>query len=192
MRRIPRPRSRRMIQIRLSQIESPEAFAAALEAHRAALADHRIGDPDKPAPIAPIDHELIDQLIRRVPESGPVESRGPDHFEIAPYEIIDDTPAPPTLAERKHALVAQLHAASQAAIDKILSPAKARLLAMQYADAGIKQKSKRTAAEKRSIVDFEAFSARAGEINRAAVVAAVVIEDLTEADINDWTVPAFD
>lgn len=184
-----------MIQIPLSRIESREAFAAALEAHRAALADHRIGEPDKPAPIASLDHELIDQLIQRVPDSGPVESRGPDRFEITPYEIIDDTPPPPeppTLAQRKRALLAELETAGHAAIDKRLSPGRARLLAMDYADAGIKSKAKRTAADKKAIEQFETFNGYVNEIKRKVARAAVAIDDLTETDIDDWTVPTFD
>lgn len=181
-----------MIQIRLSQIESPEAFAGALEAHRVALTDHCLGEPDQ-AP--PIGHELLDQLIRRVPDSGPVEDRGPDRFEIAPYEIVDDTPpAPPvpTLAQRKHALLIELHGAGQAAIDKVLSPARARLLSMEYGDAALKAKNRRTAADKATIARFTAFSTRGAEVNRAVARAAVAIDELTDTDINDWTIPTFD
>lgn len=180
-----------MIQIPLSRIESSEAFAAALEAHRAALAAHRIGEPGVPAPLA---HELLHELVLRVPESGPVESRGPDRFEIAPYEIIDDTPPPPeapTLAQRKRALLAELETAGQAAIDKRLSPGRVRLLAMDYADAGMKSKTKRTTAEKKSIEQFEKFNGYVNEIKRKVARAAVAIDDLTETNISDWTVPAF-
>lgn len=181
-----------MIQIPLSQIKSPEAFRAALDAHRTALAEHRVGEPDQPAPIA---HELLDQLIQRVPESGPVESRGPDRFEIVPYEIVDDTPpppVPPTLAERKQALLIELNAAGQAAVDKLLSPARARLLGIEYGDAARKPVGKRTAGEKAAVKKFTAFSDKAVKINRAVAVAAVALEDVTESTIKDWTVPAFD
>lgn len=180
------------IQIPLSKIGSADAFAAILEAHRAALADHRAGEPEKPAPVA---HELLDALILRIPDSGPVESRGPDRFEIAPYEIVDDTPprpVPPTLAERKQALLIELHATGQAAVDKIMSPARVRLLALESNDATGKPANKRTAAEKAAIKKFATFSARAGKINRAVAMAAVALEDVTESKINDWTVPTFD
>jgi hypothetical protein len=180
------------IQVRLSQFESPEAFRAALDAHRTALSDHRLGEPDQPAPIA---NELLDRLIQRVPEPGPVEDRGPDRFEIAPYEIVDDTPpppAPPTLAERKQVLLIELNAAGQAAIDKLLSPARARLLSMEYGDAALKPVNKRTAADKATIKKFTVFSSRAAEINRSVARAGVSIEELTNTDINDWTVPTFE
>lgn len=178
-----------MNQVRLSQIESPAAFAAALEAHRAALADHRIGEPDIPAPIA---HELLDQLILRVPESGPVETRGPDRFEIAPYEIVDDRPPPPTLTVRKQALLSELNSAAQAARAKVLSPARAHLLSLEYAAAGVKSKSKRAAGDRDAIKKFEAYSQRTAGINQAVAAAAVAIEELTEKTINNWTVPALD
>lgn len=183
------------IKIPLSQIGSAQAFADRLEAHRAALADHRIGEPGQPAPIAAADHDLIDALILRVPESGPVDTRGPDRFEIAPYEIVDDTPAepePPTLAQRKQALLIELHNAGQAAIDKTVSPARARLLGMQYADTQKKAKNKRTVAEKATVKQFSTYVTRAGEINRVITLAAVAIEDLTEKNIHDWKPPSFD
>lgn len=81
-----------MIEIPLSKAGSAEAFAAALEAHRADLEAHRVGKPGVPAPVA---DELLDALIMRVPDAGPVAERGPDKFEIAPYAIIDDTPRAP-------------------------------------------------------------------------------------------------
>jgi hypothetical protein len=181
-----------MMQIPLSQIGSPEVLSEALEAYRKALADHRMGEPDQPSPVA---HELLDQLILRIPESGPVESRGPDRFEIAPYEIVDDTPPappPPTLAERKQLLLFDLHQGAQAAIDKILSQARARLLAMEYGEAAIKPVKKRTATDKAKMAEFMAFSKRAEAIHRISARAAVAIEDLTDTDINDWTIPTFE
>jgi hypothetical protein len=81
-----------MIQIPLSQSGPADQFAAALESHRAALASHRVGKPGIAVPVA---HDLIDQLIARVPQKGPVALRGPDQFVILPYEIVDDTPKPP-------------------------------------------------------------------------------------------------
>jgi hypothetical protein len=79
-------------QVLLSQIGDPKAFAATLEAHRAALAAHRIGPTGIAAPQA---HPLVDSLVQRVPATGPVATRGPDTFQIAPYEIVDDTPRSP-------------------------------------------------------------------------------------------------
>lgn len=90
-----------MIQIPLSQVGLAEEFAAALEQHRADLEAHRLGEPDRVAPVA---HELVESLVLRVPDKGPVAERGPDKFVVAPYEIVDDTPAPPVEPDTQRAL----------------------------------------------------------------------------------------
>lgn len=84
------------VQVPLSQSGPAPAFAVALEAHRAALQDHRTGKAGVPAPT-----HLFDHLIARIPATGPVATRGPDIFQIVPYEIVDDTPR---TAEQSQAL----------------------------------------------------------------------------------------
>ena len=93
----------RSIEIPLSAVVaiagSAEVFALELERHRAGLEAHRLGSPGV---AAPVPHELIDALIRRVPDTHPdVAARKPDQFVIAPYKIVDDTPVDPAL---QHAL----------------------------------------------------------------------------------------
>lgn len=78
-----------MIHIPLTQIGSPSGFAKAVEAHRKALESHRAGPAGRPAPSAP---PLVEAVIARVPDQGPVDRRGPDRFEVRPYEIVDDRP----------------------------------------------------------------------------------------------------
>ena len=78
-----------MIQIPLSQITSQADFDAAVNAHRAALEKHMKGKPGIAAPTA---DPLVQSVIARVPQTGPVAKRGPDSIVIQPYEIIDDTP----------------------------------------------------------------------------------------------------
>jgi len=80
------------VQIPLSLSGPADQFALALEAHRAALEKHRIGKAGVAQPVA---HPLLDQLVARVPETGPVATRGPDRFVIVLYEIFDDTPKLP-------------------------------------------------------------------------------------------------
>jgi hypothetical protein len=91
-----------VIEIPLSTVvaiaDSPEAFAVRIQAHCAALEAHRMGKPGVPAPM---EHELVDSLILRIPDSGPVAQRGPDQFVVAGYEILDDTPVDPAV---QHAL----------------------------------------------------------------------------------------
>ena len=82
-----------MIEVMLSALCcAPEEFAAALEAHRAAVEEHVMGKPGIPAPVA---DELVAFLVQRIPDAGPVADRGPDKIVIAPYTIVEDTPLPP-------------------------------------------------------------------------------------------------
>jgi hypothetical protein len=83
-----------MIRIPLSQSGESAQFAKAVEAHRKALENHMMGKPGKPAPV---HNELIESLIERRPQTGPVATRGPDQFVIRPYEIFDDTPVSPAV-----------------------------------------------------------------------------------------------
>lgn len=78
-----------MIDIPLSRIGSPEKFAASLGAHRADVESHMMGEPGAAAPVA---DELVEMLVQRVPEKGPVADRGPDRVVIVPYRVVDDTP----------------------------------------------------------------------------------------------------
>lgn len=80
-----------MIAIPLSVSGPADAFAARLEAHRAALAAHRLLPAHKAGAPAPAD-PILDALVLRVPDTGPVAKRKPDTFAIAPYTIVDDTP----------------------------------------------------------------------------------------------------
>lgn len=69
-----------------------EVFNAAVEAHRAAVEKHMLGPAGVAAPRAT---DLIESLIVRIPDAGPVAERGPDKITIKPYEIYDDRPVPP-------------------------------------------------------------------------------------------------
>lgn len=80
------------IQIPLSQVGSASAFAAAVSSHVAALTAHRTG-PAKVA--APVASALVSAVVAAVPATGPVAQRGPDTFQVAPYEVFDDTPRTP-------------------------------------------------------------------------------------------------
>lgn len=73
------------IAIPLSRSGPVDAFRAAVEAHRAALAAHAAGPPHVAAPVAP---ELVAALVARVPRGDPL----PDDFQVAPFEVFDDTP----------------------------------------------------------------------------------------------------
>lgn len=81
-----------MIKIPLSQTGPADKFALAVQAHIEALTTHMMGQAGKPAPRAP---DVIERVIMRQVQGGPVATRGPDRFVALPYEIFDDTPKTP-------------------------------------------------------------------------------------------------
>lgn len=177
-----------MIKVPLSSIESPAAFAAALEAHRAAVEAHMMGKPDVPAPIV---DELLAALVQRVPDVGPVEQRGPDRIVVGEYEVFDDTPPPPTLADRKQEFCMRLQQAAEAARNSVLSPARANLLAFDVADAVSVPEEMRTAAQVAAIELHTAYSSRCADISRVVARALVEIDELTDGDVASWLLPSF-
>jgi hypothetical protein len=82
----------KMIRLPLSQTGQPAQFAQSVQAHIEALTAHMMGPPGKAAPRA---SDLIENVIARVPQDGPVATRGPDRFIALPYEVFDDTPKTP-------------------------------------------------------------------------------------------------
>ncbi len=80
------------INVPLSLSGPPDTFARAVQEHRDALEAHLMGRPGKPAPVA---SSAVAMVIKRVPQDGPVATRGPDSFVIQPYVIIDDSPRTP-------------------------------------------------------------------------------------------------
>jgi hypothetical protein len=78
-----------MIQLPLSQTGPADRFAQAVQARIEQCTAHMMGKPGVPAPR---HDELIERVVARVPQDGPVATRGPDRFIALPYEIIDDTP----------------------------------------------------------------------------------------------------
>lgn len=176
------------VQIPLSVVGEPNAFAASLEAHCVALAKHRMAGLGVPVPMHPFDF-----LVQRVPDTGPVATRKADTFIIAPYEIVDDTPPvppPPTLEEKKQELTFELQRAQQATINAILSPARVRLLSMDASEAMSVPEQSRTPAQTACIDAFVAFQSRVAEINKNAAVVGIEIEDLTDANIDSWKLPS--
>jgi hypothetical protein len=81
-----------MISIPLSIAGSPEVFASAVQAFIEASTAHMMGQPGQAAPRA---SEAVESVVQRVPQNGPVASRGPDRFVALPYEIVDDTQREP-------------------------------------------------------------------------------------------------
>jgi hypothetical protein len=74
-------------QIPLSLSGPADKFAQAVQAHIEACTAHLIGKPGKPAPRA---SAVVESVIMRQVQTGPVATRGPDQFVALPYEIVDD------------------------------------------------------------------------------------------------------
>lgn len=81
-----------MIQIPLSQSGPADQFALAVQQHIEACTAQMLGKPGIPAPRS---SELVERVVARVPQDGPVATRGPDRFIALPYQIVDDTPRTP-------------------------------------------------------------------------------------------------
>ena len=81
-----------MIRLPLSQTGPAEQFAQEVQAHIEALQAHMMGKPGVPAPRST---DLVESVITRQPQDGPVATRGPDRFVALPYEIYDDRPVSP-------------------------------------------------------------------------------------------------
>lgn len=186
-----------MIQIPRSKIFSPriaseDDFRRAVIECRDALEAHCLGPANTPVPMY---DEAVEALVRRIPQDGPVATRGPDQFVIVDFEIVDDTPpAPPavpapTLEQRKALLVIDLNAAAQAARDAIVSPARAQLLFLDAGEAMNVPEDRRSPAQAKAIEAYTAFSSRCAEIARNVALAQVDIEDLTDASIDGFSLP---
>ena len=80
------------IQLPLSQTGPADQFARAVQAHIEALTAHQMGPAGKPAPRS---SDLVESVIVRQPQDGPVATRGPDWFVALPYIIVDDTQKTP-------------------------------------------------------------------------------------------------
>jgi hypothetical protein len=76
----------------LSQTGPADRFAQEVQKHIEALTAHQMGPSGKPAPRA---SDLVESVVARQPQDGPVATRGPDRFVALPYEIVDDTPNTP-------------------------------------------------------------------------------------------------
>lgn len=91
-------------------------FIAAKKAHALTVGEA--------APSAP--HHWIEQAVRRVSVDGAA-----DDF-VADYELIDDTPPPPTLEQKKHQLVISVAQASAEAVNALIPRLKGRLWSMEH------------------------------------------------------------
>lgn len=170
----------------LSHIKAlPFDFESAVSAHIKALEAHRFTE-NEPAPAAP--HPLVELAVARV--QYPIEAGIPDTF-VPAYRIVDDTPPPPTLEERKEAMAAQLAAQAKSVIDGIVPPLKRRLWDFQYSEAATTTAALRTPDQKAFIVNHDARNERVYAVNRHLAQLHSDVHDLTETTIDRWTPAPF-
>src|SRR4051794_23550125 len=149
-------------------------YAAAVEAFRQAKLAHRFtGD------IAPSAPAIIEHAVSRMPNPGHA-----DDF-VADYDVIEDIPVP-TLAERKQALIGTLRVMESAALGKIISPARERLMGLDINAVYLKPEAERTEADRALLERMTRLAARKEVVYRHSAEREVEIEELTEASIDGW------
>jgi hypothetical protein len=154
-------------------------YAEAVEDFRQAKLAHRFtGDA---APSAPAE---VEHAVRRVPVEGAA-----DDF-VADYEVIEDVPVP-TLADRRAVLVGQVRAMEAAALARIISPGRERLMALDLNMIHMKPEADRTAGDLTLLARAADIVARKTVIHRHAAELEIAIEDLTEVTIDGFTPAAF-
>lgn len=152
----------------------PYNYAAAVETFRQAKLAHRFtGD------IAPSAPALIESAVRRVPIEGQA-----DDF-VADYAIVDDIPVP-ALAERKQALAAAIRNAEAAALARIISPARERLMGLDLNAVFAKADAERTDADRALLASAADIAARKAIIHRHSATQEITVEELTEASVDGW------
>jgi hypothetical protein len=157
----------------------PYNYADEVEKFRQAKLAHRFtGD------VAPSAPAIIEHAVRRVPTEGQA-----DDF-VADYEIIDDIPAP-TLAERKAALVATIRNAEAAALAKVISPARERLMGLDLNAIYAKPEAGRTDADLALLAKATDIAARREIVLRHSAKLEIALEELTEATLDGWTPAEF-
>jgi hypothetical protein len=154
-------------------------YAVAVEAFRQARLAHRFtGD------IAPSAPGLIEHAVSRVQTPGQA-----DDF-VADYEIVEDIPVP-TLAERKAALLATIRAMEAAALARIISPARERLMGLDVNAVYLRPEAERGEADRALLQRLSQLAARKEVVYRHSAGLEIAVEELTEATIDGWTAREF-
>lgn len=175
------------LRIRKSQVH-PD-FEQAVEAHRQALLTHRFAQPDRktkqsiPRPTA---SGIVEASVTRVPG----EKGKPDDF-IADYEIVDDTPPPPSLVELKNKLIHEVSKAEQELLASIIPFGKRRLLDIKFHEI-MSGGGPKTIPDTQLVNDYNEKLKRMQGITKRAAQMQSDIEDLTEATIGAWKMEAFE
>jgi len=133
----------------------------------------------------PTAHPLVERAITRIQTKGQ-----PDKY-VADFIIVDDTPPPPSLEDKKNKLISDLRFAENTAMEKILPARKIRLAHIKCADAMSLDESVRTAEHNKDIALIVTVQGVREQYALIAAKAEADIEDLTEQTIDNWQLPTF-
>jgi hypothetical protein len=157
----------------------PYSYADAVEQFRQAKLAHRFtGD------VAPSAPAIIEQAVRRVP----VPDQADDF--VADYQIIEDVPVP-TLADKKAALAGTIRTMEAAALAKIISPGRERLMGLDLNAVYARPEAARSDADRVLLAKAADIAARKQVIQRHGAELEVAVEELTDATIDGWTPAEF-
>ncbi len=109
----------------------------------------------------------------------------PDEF-VSDYEIVDDSPPPPSLTQLKHALLLEIAKQENELAQAIWPIGKRRLDELNEADILLKEEKIRTDEEKQFLVDLTDKKNKLSSLNRKAATLHSEIEDLTVENIKTW------
>lgn len=147
----------------------------AVERHRQALIAHQFTEG-----VPPPSDALLDQLIKRIPKEN-----APSDF-IADYEIVDDSPLPPTLEQKKDALEHAVSGMAMRARAEIIPPRKLKTYEFKYGDIYAKVPKDRTPEDKQFLEEYSKKTAASYAIDRHIADLHSEIEDLTAETIDTW------
>lgn len=157
------------MQILKSQIGDSD-FAAAVEQYRQALLDHRFTE-GQPAPTA---HALVEACVNRVVVPGEA-----DDF-VADFEILDDTPPPPsepTAAELKAVEIMKSRQQEQADITAIMLPGKLRVFQMDVQTASMVPEDKRSPEQIELLERWAAYQDQVRQVQYEGAKREAALED---------------
>lgn len=115
-----------------------------------------------------------------------VSSEQPDDF-LPNYKIVDDTPPPPTLDERKLKLAGALENEAHKITADLSPPLKRRFWELQYGEAVAVDVAQRSADQKATVAKYEARTVKVNAVYRHLAQMHSAIHDLTEETFDGWS-----
>jgi len=143
----------------------------------------RPGQPEIPAIAGeprPTAHPLIEACVRRVPREGQA-----DDF-VADYTIIDDTPPPLSLREKKDRLISEIAKQERDATDRVWPLGKQRLDNMMAIEFMSMPEDNREPHQVAFLDEVKSKQEKIAAIQKQSATLMSQIEDLTSETIDNW------